>query len=83
MPGRDVEAHLIGKRYDCDECGQEMERADDVALMTAPPRYRHRCPNGHEALLVRSYPAFDFLITERPVSKGIRKLQPDTSSDQA
>lgn len=66
MPEREVEAHLIGRRYDCGECGEEMVRKDNYALASAPMRYAHICPNGHIENLPRIYPAYDVVITDGP-----------------
>lgn len=64
---REVQAHLVGKRYDCDECGSEVARTDDASMLTTwPPKYRHQCPNGHVADLQRPYPGYDILITQEP-----------------
>jgi len=67
MSERDVKAELIGRRYDCDECGQEMTRDPSVGMLTVnPPRYVHVCANGHRANLTRSYPGYDVFITQEP-----------------
>ena len=77
MPEREVAAHVIGKRYNCDECGAEMFRdSASGALLTSPPRYPHRCSNGHVANLTRTYPGYDILITQDEVPRRIRKRQP-------
>ena len=73
---REVAAYVIGKRYDCDECGAEMYRDGDYALASWPPKFPHRCGNGHVANLTRTYPGHDVLITNEPVPRAIRKRQP-------
>lgn len=49
-------AQMVRITYLCDECGEEVARADDYVLTSNPPQYRHICPNGHRVLLNRSYP---------------------------
>ena len=77
MAEREVAAYVIGKRYDCDECGAEQVRdMENSAVHTSwPPRYPHRCANGHVAHLTRSYPGHDVLITQEPVQRAVRKRQ--------
>lgn len=76
MGEHEVRAEVIGKRYDCDECGEEMFRDGDFVQATWPPKYPHKCANGHVAHLLRSYPGHDVLITQEPVPRAIRKRQP-------
>ena len=66
MSEREVAAYLIGRRYDCDDCGEEMTRSSHVVAMTMPPKYPHACPNGHVASLDRQYPTYDVLIGQDP-----------------
>lgn len=67
MTERQVAAHLIGVRYDCDDCGAEMEQHGDIALLSSPHGYPHRCPNGHTTNLARNYPGYDIVITHDPL----------------
>lgn len=64
MAQRDVKAHVIGRRYDCDHCGEEMVRHGNTVLTSFPEQHPHICPNGHTANLTRSYPSYDVLITQ-------------------
>jgi hypothetical protein len=57
MSEREHPAVTVVLTYDCDECGEEMTAETDALLLSNPPKWRHRCPNGHRALLLRSYPA--------------------------
>lgn len=50
--------------------------SDPLVLTTWPPKYPHRCANGHVANLTRTYPGHDVLITNEPVPRAIRKRQP-------
>lgn len=63
---RRVQARLIGVRYDCDECGEEVEFTG-TCLPVAPPTYQHRCQNGHTKNLPRTYPGHGVLITDEPL----------------
>lgn len=82
MAEREVAAYVIGKRYECDECGAEMVRDEENSsvLTTWPPKYPHKCANGHVAHLLRSYPGYDVLITNEPVPRRVRTRQPVGSS---
>jgi hypothetical protein len=63
MAERDVKATVIGRRYDCDTCGQEMIRVPNAPmLVSSPPQYVHRCENGHVKNLSRAYPGYDIFI---------------------
>ena len=57
-----VPAEVVGRRYLCDECGEEMHRYGDSVLMSNPPKYPHTCRHSHVAHLSRSYPGWDMLI---------------------
>ncbi|GAA1138566.1 hypothetical protein [Nocardioides aquiterrae] len=85
MAEREVAAYVIGKRYDCDECGAEMVRdgVDPTVLTTWPPKYPHRCANGHVANLTRSYPGHNVLITNEDVPRAIRRRQPPVSGSDS
>lgn len=76
MAEREVAADLIGARYDCDECGEEMTCDHNTVLLTHPPKYQHRCPNGHEKTLLRIYPHYRVLISQEPVRLHPPSLTP-------
>jgi hypothetical protein len=67
MSERKVKAELVGRRYDCDECGAEME-AEGFAVSTGyATDYGHRCANGHQKYLKRSYPGYDVVLGEETI----------------
>ena len=49
-------AQMVLRTYLCDECGEEVARANDYVLASNPPQYQYICPNGHLVTLNRSYP---------------------------
>lgn len=65
MSERTWPARVVTVDYICDECGEGlMQRADNMALMSSPPRYWHQCNKcGHRQTFTVCYP-FNRIQTE-------------------
>ena len=60
MAERMVMAELVGLRYDCNECGEEMTANGETL---SDGQRVHKCANGHTVALPKVYPGYDILLT--------------------
>jgi hypothetical protein len=67
MAERNFPIQVVGVEYICDECGVgSMERYGEVAWLTNPVQYPHRCSNcGSTEALSECYPLVRHLRVEQ------------------